>query len=244
MTQSPPSLPVAPQFLIVALLRGDAAVIAEWIARWTVGRTLRLVPLIVVGAGAFGAAMGSWRAGEQAAWSAIKLPVVMIATAAGNALINGMLAPLLGVNLRLSESFAAVLASFALAAVILGAFSPLMAFLVWNFPPPVAGESASVAVRSAMLLTLVGMIAFAGVTANVRLFQLLRRLSDGLAAARLLLAWLSVNLLLGSQLSWIARPFIGEADAPVTFFEPHALDGSFYDELARAIAELWAHFFP
>lgn len=228
---------------VSALLRGQTDVMAESISRWNGRQALRQICVIVAGAGLFGAAMGSWRAPEQAVWSAVKLPLIILATAAGNAVINGMLAPLLGVGLRLRESFAAVLASFALAATILGAFSPLMLFLVWNLPRPIAGAPVAVAAHSVMLLMLVGLIAFAGVTANVRLLQLLRRMGGGAAPAlRLLLAWLTVNLLLGSQLSWIARPFIGRPEEAVRFLDAHALDGNFFEEVARATAELWTHF--
>lgn len=234
----------APSFSLNALLRGEVELLAGWIARWTMGQTMRQALIIAAGAGAFGAAMGSWRAPEQALWSAVKLPFILLATATGNALLNGMLAPLIGVNLRLRESFAAVLTSFSLVAVILGALSPLMGFLVWNLPRPVPGATVAVAAHSVMVLTLVGMIAFAGVTANVRLLQLLRRLGGGMAPAwRLLLAWLTVNLLLGSQLSWIARPFIGRADEPVRFLDPQALSGNFFEEVLRAGGEVWTHFF-
>jgi hypothetical protein len=226
-----------------ALLRGEVEVLAGWVARWTPSQTFRQALVIMAGAGAFGAAMGSWRAPEQAVFSALKLPFVLLTTAAGNALINGMLAPLFGMDLKLRESFAAVLASFALAATILGAFSPLMLFLVWNIPPPEPGAPVAVATHSAMVLTLVAMIAFAGVTANVRLLQLLRRLGgDAAPALRLLLAWLTVNLLLGSQLSWILRPFVGNAEEAVRFLDPHALSGNFFEEVARDAAALWSHF--
>jgi hypothetical protein len=232
-------------FDLGSLLRGDTEVIAGWINWLTARLVVRQVLVIVIGAGAFGAAMGSWRAPEQAVWSAIKLPWVLIATAVGNALLNGLLAPLLGLDLRLRESFAAILTSFTLAALILGAFSPLMMFLVWNLPPPQPGVPMAVAARSVMLLMLVGTIAFAGVTANLRLLYLLRHLGGSAAAARrLLFAWLAVNLLLGTQISWVARPFIGKADVAVTFFELHALEGSFFEELTHTVGELWLCFFP
>lgn len=232
-------------FHLGALLRNEAGEAQERIFQWSTGQCWRQLLVIAMGAGAFGAAMGSWRAPEQAVWSAIKLPFVLLATAAGNALINGLLAPLLGIGLRIRESFAAVLTSFALTAAILGAFSPLMIFLSWNLAPPAIGVPVSVAARSAMLLTLVGMIAFAGVTANVRLLQFLRRHGGrGDAAQRLLLSWLAVNLLLGGQLSWVARPFIGKAHVPVTFVDPHALEGSFLEEFTRTAGELWQNLSP
>ena len=61
-------------------------------------------------------------------------------------------------------------------------------------------------------------IAFAGIAGNVRLFQLLAQLGGSRAVAgRVLFAWLAVNLFLGSQLTWIARPFIGAPQLPVVF---------------------------
>ncbi len=226
------------------LLRGENEGLEQGIRSWSPSKTLQLVLITALGAGAFGGAAGSWRAYEQGIWSALKLPLVLIATAGGNALINAMLAPLLGINLRLRESFAAVLASFAFASVVLGAFSPLVLFLVGNVPPPGADAAQATAGHGVMLLALVMMIAFAGVVSNLRLLGLLRQLGGSAAMApRLLLAWLTVNLLLGSQLSWIARPFIGRADQPVRFFEPEALHGNFFEEVARVTGELWTHLF-
>jgi hypothetical protein len=227
-------------FQLGALLRGEAETMAGWIEGWTHGRTGQQVLLIAIGGGAFGAAMGCWRAPEQAAFAAVKLPLVLLGTAAGNALINGMLAPLLGLNLRLREAFAAVLMSFGLASAILGAFSPLMAFLVWNLPPLAPGAVVTVVAHSVMLLTLVAVIALAGVTANVRLWQLLRRLAGRSSAPawRILLAWLAVNLLLGAQISWILRPFIGSPDLPVEFLRAGALQGNFFESVLRSAGQL------
>lgn len=101
------------------------------------------------------------------------------------------------------------------------------------------------AARSVMLLIFVGAIAFAGLAANLRLFRLLRRLGGSIdRALRLLMAWLLVNLLLGSQVSWVLRPFIGKAEIPVVFLEEHPMRGSFFEELAAAAFDLWNVFFP
>lgn len=227
-----------------ALLRGEAAVIGTWVVQPELRRVLQQVALIVIGAGTFGAAMGAWRSPEQALFSAVKLPCIIVGTAVGNALLNAMLAPLLGVNLGIRASLLAVLSSFALTSVVLGGCAPLMAFLVWNLPTPAAGDTTATAARNLMLLSLVGTIGFAGVTANFRLWQVLRRLGgSGRVAARLLFSWLAVNLLLGSQLSWIARPFIGHAREPVRFLSEHALEGSFFEEVLRTAGELWTHLF-
>src|SRR5206468_3138623 len=155
-------------------------------------------------------------------------PLLILLTTLGTALLNGMLAPLLGLNIRFSQSLLAVLLSFTIFAMIVGSFSPLMFFLIWNTPPMQSAQTAT-AYRS-VLLVQVAIIAFAGIAANVRLLQLLEHLSGKRSVAfKILFAWLAANLFLGSQLCWIMRPFIGSPGLPVQFLRPDAFLGSFYD---------------
>src|SRR6185369_17688146 len=138
---------------------------------------------------------------------AIKFPLIILLTVIGNALINGMLAPLLGLNIPFRQSFAAILMSFVIASAVLGAFSPIVAFMVWN-APPISSALAQGASYSFIKLVHVLVITFAGVVGNGRLFQLLVQLDGNRRVAwRVLLAWLGGNLFLGSQLCWILRPF-------------------------------------
>lgn len=82
-------------------------------------------------------------------------------------------------------------------------------------------------------------IAFAGMAGNLRLAQLLHRVSgSGTVSRRVLLAWLAGNFLLGSQLSWILRPFIGSPGLPVAFLRPDAFNGNFYETVFRAGSHL------
>ena len=220
---------------IPTLLRGEVEPMRGWLADRSMGGVATYVGVVVVGTSLFGAAIGLWRAPTQALFNAIKFPLVILAVSAGNALLNAMLAPLLGLNLRFRESFVAILMSFAIAAAILGAFSPLVAFMIWNAPPYGQGWQT----YSFLLLALVLMIAFAGVAANVRLIELLRRLSPSPIIARnVLLAWLAGNLFLGSQLCWIARPFVGSPGLPVQFLRPDALRGNFFESVFYALKSL------
>jgi len=85
-------------------------------------------------------------------------------------------------------------------------------------------------------------ISFAGITANVRLVQLLRRLSGKRAIAhRILFAWLAGNLFFGSQLIWILRPFIGSPGLAVEFLRKDAFHGNFYETVWRSIVHLISH---
>ncbi|MBI3414784.1 MAG: hypothetical protein HY043_05590 [Verrucomicrobia bacterium] len=220
------------------LLRGEANVINSWIERPTANRVLFCFAVILIGAGAFGAAVGIWRAPLQSIYTAVKFPMLVLLTTLGNALLNGMLAPLLGLDLAFRQSLVAILMSFTIAAAILGAFSPLIFFLVWNTPPLSARAQAGSA-YSVVLLVQVAAIAFAGIAANLRLLQLLHRLSGSSAIAqKIMFTWLAGNLLLGSQLSWNLRPFVGSPGLPVEFLRKEAFQGNFFESVFFAARQL------
>lgn len=224
---------------IPTLLRGDPATTAAWTQTVSGARVATWLAVTIAGSAAFGAAMGWWREPHQALYTAAKFPLVILLTTLGNALLNAMLAPLLGVNLSLRQSLLAVLMSFTIASAILGAAAPLLAFVIWNAPPLTPAASAG-ATHAFILLTIVAAIAFAGLAANVRLLRLLRHLSGSQAAARrVLFAWLAGNLFLGSQLSWVLRPFIGSPGLPVEFLRDDPFKGSFYESVFHSVGRLF-----
>lgn len=224
---------------VPTLLRGNAIDARVAIEQLDPRRWLLYFAIIGAGAGLFGAAVGCWRDPMQALYTAVKLPLILLLTSLGNGLLNAMLAPLLGINLSLRQSMLAVLMSFTIAATILGAFSPLLCFLIWNTPPLVTRAGTNASAHSIVLLCETAMIAFAGIAANVRLLQLLRELSGSAGAARkVLFAWLAGNLLLGSQLAWIMRPFVGSPGLPVQFLRGNPFEGSFYEAIFHAFRHL------
>jgi len=221
------------------LLSGEAGALAGWTGKFESRRFAFHLGVIVVGAGAYGAAMGWWRDPVQGLYVGIKFPLIILLTTVDNALLNAMLAPLLGLNLTLRQSLLAVLMSFAITAAILGAFSPLLGFVVWN-APPMSDDVKHTATYALIKLLHVLVIAFAGIAGNVRLFQLLHQLSGNRSVAkRVLVAWLAVNLLLGSQLTWIARPFIGAPQLSVAFLRDGALTGNFYENVFQTVTGLF-----
>src|SRR5262245_20963787 len=225
---------------VTVLLRGEAAPISTWTEVWSTRRLAVCLAVIIAGAGLYGAAMGCWRAPQQSLYVAIKFPLIILLTTFGNTLLNAMLAPLLGLNISLRQSFLAVLFSFTIASAVLGSFSPLVAFLVWNAPSlSVSAAELSSGTYSFIQLTHVGVIAFAGVTANLRLAQLLKHLSGNAGLARrVLFAWLAGNLFFGSQLTWILRPFIGAPGLPVEFVRATAFKGNFYETVFQSLMRL------
>jgi hypothetical protein len=224
---------------IRVLLRVQPAGLHDWLKCWRLRRMFWCVAFVVVGAGIYGAVMGAWRDAWQALYTGIKLPLVILLTTLGNTLLNGMLAPLLGLNLTFRQSLLMVLMTFAIAAVMLGALSPVAAFVVWNTPPLTAATRLSSPEYGMLQLMLVAFIAYAGVSGNLCLLPLLRLMSGSAAIARnVLLSWLAVNLLLGSLICWVLRPFIWDPARPVEFLGPEYLRGSFYETVFEAVRRL------
>src|ERR1035437_8110843 len=106
-------------------LRARPELLREWMLSRQLNPMVLCAVAIVIGAGVYGAVMGSWRGPWQALYTGIKLPLAILLTTLGNGLLNGMLAPLLGINLTFRQSLSAVLMSFAVASVVLGALSPV-----------------------------------------------------------------------------------------------------------------------
>jgi hypothetical protein len=224
---------------ISVLLRGESEPITAWAGQWNTQRTALHIGVIILGAGFYGAALGWWRDPRQALFTAVKFPLIILLTTAGTALLNAMLAPLLGLNIRFRQAFTVVLMSYTITAVMLGAFSPLLAFIVWN-APDMAAKSVSRTTYSFIQLMNIAVIALAGVTGNARLFRLLERLGQSRTVARrVILAWLAGNLFLGSQLSWILRPFVGAPGLPVEFFRKTAFQGNFYEAAFRFLVQIF-----
>jgi len=230
---------ITPPNQISVLLRAQPASLQDWLKHWRTQRVFWCMAMVVMGAGLYGAVMGAWRDAWQALYTGIKLPLVILLTTLGNTLLNGMLAPLLGLNLTFRQSLLMVQMTFTIAAVMLGAFSPIAAFVVWNTPPLTAATRLVSPEYGMLQLTLVAFIAYAGVTGNLCLMPLLRQLSGSATVARnVLLSWLAVNLLLGSQICWVLRPFIWDPARPVEFLGPEYLRGSFYETVFEAVRRL------
>jgi hypothetical protein len=220
-------------------LRSDAVELHEWVVRRRSRLVWLCVAAIVAGSGLYGAAMGCWRGSWQALYTGIKLPLVIILTTLGNGALNGMLAPLLGLNVGFRQALVLVLVSFAVASVILGALSPVALFVVWNTPALTANTRLWSPEYGGLQLTLAGFIAFAGIMGNVRLLPVLRQWTDQAAVARrVLLAWLMGNLFLGSQICWVLRPFIWDPAGPVEFIGRQYFHGSFYETVFKAACRL------
>ena len=223
---------------VKALLRGDAERLENWLASPDLRSVAGCVIIILVGSGLYGFTLGIWRAPLQSLYTAIRFPALIFLTCGGNALLNGMLAQILGVGLSFKQTSLAILMSFAIAAIILGGFSPITLF-IWYNAPSLASENAALG-HSVMLFAHVCAIAFAGIMANRRLLDLLRKVAgDSRTAFIVLFSWLAGNLFLGAQLAWVLRPFIGHPSLAVQFLRDDPLRGNFYEHVWHAIKKVF-----
>lgn len=223
------------RFLLV-LCRGDTAGIAPCLEEKRPGVWLVCVTTIVFGCGLYGAVVGLWRAPEQALFTAVKMPLLIFLTCGGNALLNGLLAQVLGTGLGFRQTSIAILMSFTIAALILAALSPVAYFILLNTPP--LGSARGIG-HSITLLSDVLFIAYAGVVANRRLLGLLTSVCrDRAVARRVFWSWLAGNLFLGAQLSWVLRPFIGSSYLPLQFLRDNPLRGNFYTAVFDHLRQL------
>lgn len=212
------------------VLRSEAEAVSSLVESRELRKVAFLIIATVVGSAVFGAVVGCWRSPVQAVYTAVKFPMLILLTVVGNAMLNGMLAPLLGVRIGMRDSFLAVLLSFAIAGIILCGMAPLLGFVIWNVPKRGFELSSVYLAYQFMQLMIVAMIAFAGIAANVRLLRYLEFRSPSRAAAlRLLFSWLAGNLLLGSQICWVLRPFIGRPQDDVIFLMDDPFQGNFFE---------------
>lgn len=220
----------------LALCRGTTGAAESWIfPREGYGYAEPLL-LLAAGGGAYGAAMGAWRDPLLALFVAIKLPVLLAATAAVDALLNFVWARRLGFDLGFGDCLRAVILSFALASIVLGALAPVVLWFDSALPSTESG--AARLAHDALGLAHVAAIACAGIVAVSRQRQWMRdacrsaRTSD-----RLVYVWLAANLVVGAQISWNLRPWFGSPTMAVEFVRGDAFQGTFYESVYRMLFE-------
>ena len=223
---------------VLSLCTESSAGMARRLAETTRGSIIQACMMIVVGCLLYGFSIGLWRAPLMGAYVAIKLPLLIFLTVGANGLINGMLAQILDSKLSFRQTLQAILQSFALFAVIVGSLSPVAAWMTLNMTS--AATDGAEQSYAALMVIHTGVIAFAGITANLRLFATLVETTRSHAkASRVLFAWLAGNLFLGAQFSYLLRPFFGKPNLDIQFLRPDAFVGNFYSTLWEYIKTLF-----
>lgn len=211
-------------------MRGAPSTADEWIFSRRVAGYLEPLLLLAVGCGSYGAAMGVWRDPLLAAYVAIKLPLLLVLTALTNAVLNGLWARRLGLDLTFAQSLRAVLLAFGVAGIVLGSFATVILLFDLTLPGP--GSVDARVGHDVLGLSHVLLIALAGIAAVRRQQRWLREaFPHARRDDRVVFSWLAVNLIVGAQLSWNLRPWFGTPGMEVEFLREDALRGTFYESV-------------
>jgi hypothetical protein len=204
--------------VIDQLLRDRAAVVAR-ISRGQdlVAITRVMVATIAIAMAIVGAALGYYRGGTQIAYAAIKLPLVMLGTAALSAPALSAIGAALGRRSRLSCDLALVMTALAFGSLLLASCTPLI----------LLGHALNVGYHQMILLT-VGTFALAGVAS---LWMVYRELSIEAAPGRrsAIAGFCLVFALVGSQLAWSLRPYLVRTRGDVVFIRE--IEDSLFDAI-------------
>ncbi|HET7501392.1 MAG TPA: hypothetical protein VFK02_10330 [Kofleriaceae bacterium] len=218
------SAPARPALgMIDLLLRDRRAMLAKIQAGTDLPEILRtMIATIAVTMAIVGATLGSYRGGVQIAYAAIKLPVVLLGTAALSAPALWAIGAALGRRSRLAADLALVMTALAFGALLLVACTPLI----------MLGRSVDLAYHR-MILAVVAMFAIAGAAA-------LRMICRGVALEaapgwRTAVAGMCVVFsLVGGQLSWALRPYLVRPRTPDVPFV-RDVEGSLFDSVTGAM---------
>lgn len=177
----------------------------------------------------YGAVMGSFHfvSAErvlQIAYSAIKVPLLLLATSMlclpGFFVVN----TILGLRDDFRESLQAILAGQAGLAVALASLAPLTRF--WYF--------STLSYRGALLFN-AGMFALATIAGQIVMFRYYRELIRRDPRHRAMLyAWMVLYAFVGIQMGWMLRPFVGSPNLAVSFFRAEPFSNA-YVVVARLI---------
>jgi hypothetical protein len=182
----------------------------------------------------YGAVMGSTHSLLQALSSAVKLPLLFLATLVVCSPTLYFFNLIFGSNQSLSQNFALILTAITVTAVLLLSFSPIVLFFLLT-------------TRQYQFFKLlnVGVFTVAGIVGVIFLTQGMRIVSasgkEGDQARRnVVRLWILIYAFVGSQMAWTLRPFIG---APSMRFELfRQLGGNFYANIFASIGEILGFF--
>ncbi len=198
-----------------------------------------LLATITLFGATYGAVLGAWHGPRLAAYVAIKVPLLLLSTAALTGLFNWVVAALLGLPLRFRQIFALTLLPLAIVAIVAASLAPVAWLFTTSLPPPSPSQRT---LHNMLYLTHLSLIASAGVAGTVTLHRALLAICNGdtQRAHRIRIGWLAAYAFVGGELAWALRPFVGSVYLPVVFLRDDALRGNVYEFiLTEILPHLW-----
>jgi hypothetical protein len=219
---------------IESVFKEPEALCTETVRQVHTRHKLTTLTLYAVGGSAiYGVTMGLNHSPLQALVSAVKVPLLFLATLAICLPTLHFIGLLFGSTIRFVQSLVVLLAGIALTSILLAAFAPIsMLFLASGSEYPF------------LLLMHVVIFAFcgaAGLYGIQRNFLLIRKEAGGQAAsspsAHVLKVWMLLYMFVGTQTAYLLSPFVNPEPGFTLF---HGGKGNFYSYLWSVIQELQA----
>ena len=196
----------------------------------------RDVLIVVLSTAAYGAVLAAWRSPLMAAYVAVKLPVVFVATTLVVSAFCWAAGLLCRAGLRYREVLGAVFSAMAVAGSILLALSPVVLYFVFSGAPDAGTREEMRFAHATMMMVHILVLACAGATGNLVLCRALRRrVPPTCRLAPMVALWIASFAVVGCQLGWIMRPLVGSPNIAVEFLRSDALDSNFLESLFRQI---------
>lgn len=182
----------------------------------------------------YGAVMGSTHSLWQVLSSALKLPILFLATLIVCSPTLYFFNLIFGSDQSLTQNFCLMLTAITVTAVILLSFAPIVLFFLLTTSHYQFFKLLNVGV-----FTVAGVVGVRFLSHGMRIVS---QFGDGGAGARrnVVRLWILIYAFVGSQMAWTLRPFIG---APSMGFELfRQLGGSFYANIFASIGEVLGFF--
>lgn len=196
----------------------------------------RDVLIVVLSTAAYGAVLAAWRSPLMAAYVAVKLPVVFVATTLVVSAFCWAAGLVCRAGLRYREVLGAVFSAMAVAGSILLALSPVVLYFVFSGAPDAGTREEMRFAHATMMMVHILVLACAGATGNLVLCRALRRrVPPACRLAPMVALWIASFAVVGCQLGWIMRPLVGSPNIAVEFLRSDALDSNFLESLFRQI---------
>jgi hypothetical protein len=187
----------------------------------------RALAVVCGGAALYGAALGAWHGPRMAFYAAVKLPLVLLATGAATLAFNALAAAVLGERLRVLEVARLTASALAVAAALLAALAPVAALFSLAVRAPAADARLD---HNVLYLLHVGLVGACGLVGTATLGRSLAgTCRSRRAASGIFCVWLGSLALVGGEVAWALRPFLGSVYDEVAFLRADALDGNVYE---------------
>lgn len=198
-----------------------------------------LVATILLFGSTYGAVLGSWHGARLSLYVAIKIPLMLLLTAALTSLFNWIIAAMLGLPMRLRQIVALTLIPLAITSIVSASLAPVAWLFNTSIPPPSPSQQT---LHNILYLAHTMLIAAAGFAGTTALRDVLRDICGGnrALAAKIRWSWVVVYAFVGGEIGWALRPFIGSVYLPVVFLRDDALHGNVYEFiLTDILPHLW-----